>query len=139
MYKLSSFMRRKSRIVLKTPNIRPVTDIGHGYPPSPNCDCHCDQVVDGLSAVHPSETALLNHICQLSTHYLTFSSFITHYGHSPAPVSEVDDTYGFYLQSLAHGLDLILMPYRSCLVTLEKELLADPHLTLTHIQTALEK
>ena len=47
--------------------------------------------------------------------------------------------YGLYMRSFCQGLELILQPYRERLLSLEKELLTDPHLTAAYIQSQLEE
>jgi len=46
---------------------------------------------------------------------------------------------GLYLRSFCCALDEILEPYRKSLIRIEKELLADPHLTAAYVQTSLEE
>ena len=41
--------------------------------------------------------------------------------------------------SLCQGLDVILAPYRETLLQVERELLADRHLTVAYVQSALEE
>ena len=47
--------------------------------------------------------------------------------------------HGLYIRAFCDGLDQVLHPYRQDLLTLEQQLLADPHITAAHVQTALEK
>ena len=54
-------------------------------------------------------------------------------------MSEVDELHGLYLQAFCQGLDRVLAPYRHTLLDLEKQLLKDPHLGASHVQTALEE
>ena len=49
------------------------------------------------------------------------------------------DLNGLYLRAFCSGLNEVLQSYRRALLDLERELLTDPHLTVTHIQAALEE
>jgi hypothetical protein len=46
---------------------------------------------------------------------------------------------GLYLRALCQGLDHVLAPYREALLELEQQLLEDPHLTPSHVQSHLEQ
>ena len=47
--------------------------------------------------------------------------------------------HGLYIKAVCEGLDNVLDPYRQTVLDLEKQILADPHLTAAHLQTALEQ
>ena len=45
------------------------------------------QVTSGLSFLHPTEEAVLNHACKLASHYIRFVKFIKDYGPYPSLLS----------------------------------------------------
>nr|XP_028562863.1 gamma-tubulin complex component 4 isoform X1 [Podarcis muralis] len=46
---------------------------------------------------------------------------------------------GIYLRAFCTGLDAVLRPYRQALLDLEQEFLADPHLTISHVNYSLDQ
>uniref|UniRef100_A0A674I2S7 Gamma-tubulin complex component n=1 Tax=Terrapene triunguis TaxID=2587831 RepID=A0A674I2S7_9SAUR len=47
--------------------------------------------------------------------------------------------HGIYLRAFCTGLDSVLQPYRQALLDLEQEFLADPHLSISHINYSLDQ
>ena len=47
--------------------------------------------------------------------------------------------HGLYIRAFCQGLHQVLEPYRQRLVSLEQELIADPHLTLSYIQSCVDE
>lgn len=47
--------------------------------------------------------------------------------------------HGLYLQALCEGLSTVLDPYRAALLDIERDLMADPHLTAAHVESILEE
>ena len=43
------------------------------------------------------------------------------------------------MSAFCDGLDKVLREYRLTLIDLEKQILADPYLTVTHVQASLEQ
>ncbi|KAI0235900.1 Gamma-tubulin complex component 4 [Lamellibrachia satsuma] len=97
------------------------------------------QVISDLPFIHPTEVALLNRLCRLATHYSCFATFIKQNSHSPRKAGISTGLRGLYVMSLCQGLDSALAPYRQTLLQVERQLLADPHLTVAYVQSALEE
>ncbi|CAJ0947622.1 unnamed protein product [Ranitomeya imitator] len=120
------------------------------------------QVSQDLPFLHPGETNVLNRLCKLGTDYIRFTEFIEQYtGHvqqqtyypvevpwayltldgidhhpsQPGPTG----LHGIYLRAFCRGLESILQPYRQSLLDLEQEFLADPHLSISHINYSLDQ
>ncbi len=53
------------------------------------------------------------------------------------PAGSLDS--GIYHKALCQGLQRVLEPYQQDLIQIERELLADPHLGVIHVQTRFEK
>uniref|UniRef100_A0A8D0KKU6 Gamma-tubulin complex component n=1 Tax=Salvator merianae TaxID=96440 RepID=A0A8D0KKU6_SALMN len=87
--------------------------------------------------LHPSEAALLGRVCRLGAFYVRFSDFIEHAAAAQEP--HPAQPGGLYLQAFCTGLDAVLRPYRQALLDLEQEFLADPHLTISHVNYALDQ
>uniref|UniRef100_A0A8B9E505 Gamma-tubulin complex component n=1 Tax=Anser cygnoides TaxID=8845 RepID=A0A8B9E505_ANSCY len=47
--------------------------------------------------------------------------------------------HGIYLRAFCTGLDSVLQPYRQALLDLEQEFLADPHLSISHVNYSLDQ
>ena len=47
--------------------------------------------------------------------------------------------HGLYVKAFSTGLDLVLQDYRQTLIDLETQVLADPHLGVTHILYTLQE
>ena len=47
--------------------------------------------------------------------------------------------HGLYIRSFCRGLDLVLTDYRDALLSLEQEILRDPHLPVSHLQYSLQE
>ena len=47
--------------------------------------------------------------------------------------------HGLYMRSFCRGLDLVLTDYRNALLSLEQEILRDPHLPVSHLQYSLQE
>ncbi|GCC16679.1 hypothetical protein chiPu_0017310 [Chiloscyllium punctatum] len=47
--------------------------------------------------------------------------------------------HGIYLRAFCTGLDSMLQPYRQALLDLEHEFLADPHLSISHVNYSLDQ
>ena len=47
--------------------------------------------------------------------------------------------HGLYMRSFCRGLDLVLTDYRDALLSLEQEILRDPHLPVSHLQYSLQE
>uniref|UniRef100_A0AAV2LN93 Gamma-tubulin complex component n=1 Tax=Knipowitschia caucasica TaxID=637954 RepID=A0AAV2LN93_KNICA len=113
----------------------------------------CPQVSQDLPFLHPSETSVLSRQCKLGSDYIHFTEFIQqHTGHvhiqdqapSGGPQSSggphtSGGLHGVYLRAFCTGLDSMLQPYRQALLELEQEFLADPHLTISHINYKLDQ
>lgn len=95
------------------------------------------QVISDLPFIHATEVALLNRLCRLATNYSHFTAFIKQNSHSPQKAAT--GLRGLYVMSLCQGLDSVLAPYRKTLLQVESQLLADPHLTVAYVQSALEE
>ncbi|KAK1160807.1 gamma-tubulin complex component 4 [Acipenser oxyrinchus oxyrinchus] len=103
------------------------------------------QVSQDLPFLHPSETSVLNRLCKLGTDYIRFTEFIEqhtghvhqqeHHGAQPSQ----SGLHGIYLRAFCTGLDSMLQPYRQALLDLEQEFLADPHLSISHVNYMLEQ
>ncbi|XP_043933472.1 gamma-tubulin complex component 4 isoform X2 [Protopterus annectens] len=103
------------------------------------------QVSQDLPFLHPSETSVLNRVCKLGTDYIRFSEFIEQYTghvqqqeHQPSQLGQ-PGLHGIYLRAFCTGLDSMLQPYRQALLDLEQEFLADPHLSISHINYSLDQ
>ncbi|XP_015265883.1 PREDICTED: gamma-tubulin complex component 4 [Gekko japonicus] len=107
-----------------------------------------------LPFLHPSESGLLARVCRLGTFYIRFSEFVEQFAehvppllpppqpHFPPPPPQQDShlaQQGIYLRAFCTGLDAILQPYRQALLDLEQEFLADPHLTISHVNYSLDQ
>ncbi|XP_060611468.2 gamma-tubulin complex component 4 [Anolis sagrei] len=114
------------------------------------------EAVPGL--IHPSEAALLGRLLRLGSFYLRFSEFIepanqsSNAGEAPPPPAQAPPPAlppapppqelpppGIYLRAFCAGLDAVLQPYRQALLDLELEFLADPHLTIAHLNYSLDQ
>ncbi|KAI8501367.1 microtubule nucleation by interphase microtubule organizing center [Branchiostoma belcheri] len=99
------------------------------------------EVVPDLPFIHPSEQEILSSLCKLGTFYMKFKAFTAKYGGAPIhPGSEeahTSDLHGLYLIAFCSGVEKVLEPYRQALLTLEREILEDPQLTVFHVQTEL--
>ena len=47
--------------------------------------------------------------------------------------------HGLYVRAFCKGLEQVLEPYRQRLILLEREVLADPQLTVGYIQSSLDE
>uniref|UniRef100_A0A8C5EED3 Gamma-tubulin complex component n=1 Tax=Gouania willdenowi TaxID=441366 RepID=A0A8C5EED3_GOUWI len=103
------------------------------------------QVSQDLPFLHPSETSVLNRLCKLGSDYIRFTEFIEqHTGHVHQQEHHVNQPvqtglHGIYLRAFCTGLESMLQPYRQALLDLEKEFLADPHLTISHANYKLDQ
>ncbi|KAL8582302.1 hypothetical protein ACOMHN_037059 [Nucella lapillus] len=107
------------------------------------------QVVSDLPFIHPSEVKLLNDLCRLGTLYKSFQQFIQDHGSavSTRPTVFVDslcagaggELHGLYMRSFCRGLDMVLADYRDALLSLEQQILRDPHLPVSHLQYSLQE
>ncbi|XP_064422165.1 gamma-tubulin complex component 4 isoform X2 [Latimeria chalumnae] len=103
------------------------------------------QVSQDLPFLHPSETSVLNRLCRLGTDYIRFTEFIEQYtGHVQqqeclASQQIQPGLHGIYLQAFCSGLESMLQPYRQALLDLEQEFLADPHLSISHVNYSLDQ
>ncbi|XP_030433265.1 gamma-tubulin complex component 4 isoform X3 [Gopherus evgoodei] len=103
------------------------------------------QVSQELPFLHPSESSVLNRLCRLGTDYIRFTEFIEQYtghvqqqDHHPSQQNQCG-LHGIYLRAFCTGLDSVLQPYRQALLDLEQEFLADPHLSISHINYSLDQ
>ncbi|XP_063305026.1 gamma-tubulin complex component 4 isoform X1 [Pelobates fuscus] len=103
------------------------------------------QVSQDLPFLHPGETSVLNRLCKLGTDYIRFTEFIEQYtghvqqpDHHPSQQGQIG-LHGIYLRAFCRGLDSILQPYRQALLDLEQEFLADPHLSISHVNYSLDQ
>ncbi|XP_016067158.1 PREDICTED: gamma-tubulin complex component 4 isoform X3 [Miniopterus natalensis] len=103
------------------------------------------QVSQDFPFLHPSETSVLNRLCRLGTDYIRFTEFIEQYtghvqqqDHHPSQQGQ-GGLHGIYLRAFCTGLDSILQPYRQALLDLEQEFLADPHLSISHVNYSLDQ
>uniref|UniRef100_V9KCH2 Gamma-tubulin complex component n=1 Tax=Callorhinchus milii TaxID=7868 RepID=V9KCH2_CALMI len=103
------------------------------------------QVSQALPFLHPSETSVLNRLCKLGTDYIRFTEFIEQYTvnvhqqeHHPSQAGQ-SGLHGIYLRAFCTGLDSMLQPYRQALLDLEQEFLADPHLSVSHVNYSLDQ
>uniref|UniRef100_A0A803Y2T6 Gamma-tubulin complex component n=1 Tax=Meleagris gallopavo TaxID=9103 RepID=A0A803Y2T6_MELGA len=103
------------------------------------------QVSQELPFLHPSETSVLNRLCRLGTDYIRFAEFVEqHTGHVQQQdhhLSQQNQSglHGIYLRAFCTGLDSVLQPYRQALLDLEQEFLADPHLSISHVNYSLDQ
>ncbi|XP_041369156.1 gamma-tubulin complex component 4-like [Gigantopelta aegis] len=102
------------------------------------------KVLEGLPFIHPSEVNVLNQLCRLGTYFRDFSLFIDKYGSALSFTNTGDDSdsvllHGLYLKALCTGLDRVLQDYRQVLLSLESQVLADPHLGVTHVLYTLQE
>lgn len=103
------------------------------------------QVSQELPFLHPSETSVLNRLCRLGTDYIRFTEFVEqHTGHVQQQdhhLSQQNQSglHGIYLRAFCTGLDSVLQPYRQALLDLEQEFLADPHLSISHVNYSLDQ
>uniref|UniRef100_A0A8B9PNF5 Gamma-tubulin complex component n=1 Tax=Apteryx owenii TaxID=8824 RepID=A0A8B9PNF5_APTOW len=103
------------------------------------------QVSQELPFLHPSETSVLNRLCRLGTDYIRFAEFVEQYtghvqqqDHHPSQQNQ-GGLHGIYLRAFCTGLDSVLQPYRQALLDLEQEFLADPHLSISHVNYSLDQ
>lgn len=103
------------------------------------------QVSQDFPFLHPSETSVLNRLCRLGTDYIRFTEFIEQYtghvqqqDHHPSQQGQ-GGLHGIYLRAFCTGLDSVLQPYRQALLDLEQEFLADPHLSISHVNYSLDQ
>ncbi|XP_041444202.1 gamma-tubulin complex component 4 isoform X2 [Xenopus laevis] len=103
------------------------------------------QVSQDVPFLHPGETSVLNRLCKLGTDYIRFTEFNEQYtghvqqqDHHPSQQGQVG-LHGIYLRAFCRGLDSMLQPYRQALLDLEQEFLADPHLSISHINYSLDQ
>uniref|UniRef100_A0A8U7P121 Gamma-tubulin complex component n=1 Tax=Corvus moneduloides TaxID=1196302 RepID=A0A8U7P121_CORMO len=103
------------------------------------------QVSQELPFLHPSETSVLNRLCRLGTDYIRFAEFVEQYtghvqqqDHHPSQQNQ-SGLHGIYLRAFCTGLDSVLQPYRQALLDLEQEFLADPHLSISHVNYSLDQ
>ncbi|XP_062357284.1 gamma-tubulin complex component 4 [Cinclus cinclus] len=103
------------------------------------------QVSQELPFLHPSETNVLNRLCRLGTDYIRFAEFVEQYtghvqqqDHHPSQQNQ-SGLHGIYLRAFCTGLDSVLQPYRQALLDLEQEFLADPHLSISHVNYSLDQ
>ncbi|KAF4018054.1 hypothetical protein G4228_009623 [Cervus hanglu yarkandensis] len=103
------------------------------------------QVSQDFPFLHPSETSVLNRLCRLGTDYIRFTEFIEQYtghvqqqDHHPSQQGQ-GGSHGIYLRAFCTGLDSVLQPYRQALLDLEQEFLADPHLSISHVNYSLDQ
>ncbi|KAM6058610.1 gamma-tubulin complex component 4 isoform 2-T3 [Chlamydotis macqueenii] len=103
------------------------------------------QVSQELPFLHPSETSVLNRLCRLGSDYIRFAEFVEQYtGHVQqqdhhASQQNQSGLHGIYLRAFCTGLDSVLQPYRQALLDLEQEFLADPHLSISHVNYSLDQ
>ncbi|XP_076806499.1 gamma-tubulin complex component 4-like [Clavelina lepadiformis] len=103
------------------------------------------EVVAGLPYISPNEEAALNRLLILGTRFMYFQKFMkahtsTLYSHSVSGAVVADGLrQGCYLKAFCHGLQKVLSGYQHCLLEIEKEILADPHLSLLYIQCQTDK
>jgi len=113
-----------------------------------------------LPLLHPCETQIINGLLELATEYDKLQRFMArhrdherHRGsaglqdrrllemkvsvHASRGAAEDHHLVGLYVEALCHGLDAVLEPYRRAIVDLEKAVLEDGDLQLTHIQHIL--
>uniref|UniRef100_A0A8D2PNF2 Gamma-tubulin complex component n=1 Tax=Zosterops lateralis melanops TaxID=1220523 RepID=A0A8D2PNF2_ZOSLA len=91
------------------------------------------------------ETSVLNRLCRLGTDYIRFAEFVEQYtghvqqqDHHPSQQNQ-GGLHGIYLRAFCTGLDSVLQPYRQALLDLEQEFLADPHLSISHVNYSLDQ
>ncbi|KAF2982513.1 hypothetical protein EK904_014269, partial [Melospiza melodia maxima] len=112
------------------------------------------------------ETSVLNRLCRLGTDYIRFAEFVEQYtghvqqqilrysselcedadadfivwfqDHHPSQQNQ-SGLHGIYLRAFCTGLDSVLQPYRQALLDLEQEFLADPHLSISHVNYSLDQ
>ncbi|KAK7893257.1 hypothetical protein WMY93_022409 [Mugilogobius chulae] len=100
------------------------------------------QVSQELPFLHPSELSVLNRQCKLGSDYIRFTEFIeqnTGHVHTQDLTQAGASLNGVYLRAFCTGLDSMLQPYRQALLDLEQEFLADPHLTISHVNYKLDQ
>ncbi|XP_054858125.1 gamma-tubulin complex component 4 isoform X3 [Eublepharis macularius] len=107
------------------------------------------QVCPELPFLHPSESGLLARVCRLGAFYIRFSEFVEQFAEHvqpqlPPPAQQHPQDghlpqQGIYLRAFCTGLDAVLQPYRQALLDLEQEFLADPHLTISHVNYSLDQ
>lgn len=100
------------------------------------------QMVDDLPFCHPGERDVFIRICRLATFHFRLTEFIRHNGDIVTTTMENSSSYqgGIYLRSLCNALDEVFVtPYLRHLVELEREILGDRFLTVSHLQWSLEK
>ncbi|XP_073907091.1 gamma-tubulin complex component 4-like [Castor canadensis] len=101
------------------------------------------QVSQDFPFLHPSETCVLNRLCRLGTDHMRFTEFIDQYtghvqqqDHHPSQQGQ-GGLHGTYLRAFCTGSDSVLQPHRQALLDLEQEFLADPHLSISHVNYSL--
>ncbi|KAG8181727.1 hypothetical protein JTE90_028266 [Oedothorax gibbosus] len=80
--------------------------------------------------LHPAEKSIMERLCVLASKYKYLRDFIKKYKFKTSP--DEKEIHGLYLQSLCCGLEIVLNVYQEDLVEMEKEILKDPFLPLTH-------
>ncbi|KAL8582321.1 hypothetical protein ACOMHN_037078 [Nucella lapillus] len=88
-----------------------------------------------------TEVKLLNDLCRLGTLYKSFQQFIQDHGSavSTRPTGAGGELHGLYMRSFCRGLDMVLADYRDALLSLEQQILRDPHLPVSHLQYSLQE
>ena len=101
------------------------------------------EIIPSFLYISRNEEAALNYLLNLGSKYLTFQKFIQ--AHSKTLVCDKNShhfidglQYGCYLKAFCIGLDEVLNEYRNTLLELEKEIVADSHQSLLHIQQKTE-
>lgn len=103
----------------------------NGYPGSIFFDSSDGmKVSSNIPHLHPAEKTILERLCVLGTKCKYLTEFVKkHKIHTAIQKSEI---YGLYLESFCCGLDDVLCIYHQELIEMEKKLLEDPFLPLTH-------
>ena len=99
------------------------------------------EVLSALPQLSPNEKNALDHLLILGTKYMHFNKFLTLHL-SPLSESALNGNelkQGCYLNAFCLGLDGVLFDYRDCILQLEKDVVADPFLSLLYIQQNTEK
>jgi len=96
------------------------------------------EVIPGLPGISRSEEEALNHVLHLATRFLSFQKFISAHTCTLNAFENEDLADGLkpgcYIKAFCLGLDNILSEYRQCLLSIEKEILKDKHLSLLYVQ-----
>uniref|UniRef100_T1IZF1 Gamma-tubulin complex component n=1 Tax=Strigamia maritima TaxID=126957 RepID=T1IZF1_STRMM len=98
------------------------------------------KLVKDIPFIHPSESRILERLCQIISHHQTILNFIHLNGfNTQKNVEKPRQKQGTYMKAFCRGLDLVLDPYRQLILEIQSEMLKNPHLPISYLQKSLEE